>query len=648
MATLQKIQQVLEKRGFGSFRPSAELMDELEQLGKGGRRGIYVHVLHGGQHFYVGLSVDVRSRYLQHLETYGEIEHSAFLPVPTADLAPIEMEHIALLRDMGATLLNVLQPSEDMTSEEVAEMFDAEKQQAWLDDMTAYYSSGPRDYDPNELPRFAKRYADLLAHKNYSEELIDILSYFIRSFIPTPDKSEGYLWTLNCLTNAFQKHSATALFRISVHRPEVLTVVVNDKDPDMQPFFFMFTVAKGDLAETDLDALDDIPDISLDEIDFKTAKFEHFRINAYTLDAVWRLFANPAFVRAMKRCVYELMRSGQTPKNFSQSHCLPLCAQVMSRKPGIPQRVGTAGRASLAEVLADPQLDSVWIGHKDYSSLLVELFTRSVKGLAGSSDALLAHVNRCTYRPRGCMNGIAVDLLVQARKMRPFFPDVWRAFYPLLVSSSPVISAGASLSVCSFRPVPTSDPLLAVRDLLGLIKGAPTQEAEGMADDEKLADVRFNHEGFILAGVLHTLDERMIPHVKEAWERLTHGAKIQCFETWPSMASYSYLQFTLERLDESHGDEELFVVIIRNLQGLPHETYIHRICEVEFGYGQDVDGLPVTVVENSGSTYAEYAKNSLKALKAIAKKETKPKLVPDLIKTWQLWDDELTAAAQEK
>lgn len=649
MSTVTLVEALLLKSGFPAFRPSEELMDELKDLGLEERRGIYVHVLGGGTQFYVGLSIDVRSRYLQHLETYGSIEQSTFLHVPEPqDMAPIEMEHIALLREAGVTLLNVLQPAEDMSAEEVADMFDADKQQAWLDDMTAYYAGGPRDYDPQELPRFAKRHAELLAHKNYSEELIDILSYFIRSFIPTPDKSEGYLWTLNCLTNAFQRHPATALFRISVHRPEVLTVVVNDKDPDMKPFFLMFTVAKGDLAQIDLDALGDIADISFEEIDFKTAKFEHMRISAYTLDAVWRLFANPAFVRAIKRCVFELMRSGQTPKNFSQSHCLPLCAQVMSRKPVIPQRVGTAGRGTLAEVLADTELDSVWLNDEDYASLLVELFTRSVKGLNGASDALLAHSNRCTYRQQNLMGSIAGSLMVRSREMRAIFPDVWRAFYPLLVSASPPISSGASLAICGFRPVPKADPLLAVRDLLGLIKGAPSQISEGMSDEEKAEDNRFNHEGSILAGILHTGDERMIPHVLEAWGRLTRGARIRCFESWPPMASYAYLQFALDRLDESHDDQQLFVAIFNNLQNLPLQAHIRRIAEIEFAYGQDLEGLPVTVAEGSGSTYAEYAENSLKALKSIAKKETKPKLVPGLIKTWQMWDEDLTSAAEEE
>jgi hypothetical protein len=592
--------------------------------------------------------VDVRARYQQHLETYGEIEHSSFLLVPEPDdLAPVEMEHIALLRDAGATLLNVLQPAKDMSAEEVAEMFDADKQEEWLDDMTAYFDGSHREYNPEEMPRFEKRYSDLLAHKNYSEELIDLLSYFIRTCMPTPDKSEGYLWTLNCLTNAFQKHSARALFRISVHRPEVLTVVVNDKDPEMPRFFIMFTVAQNCVAPEDIQTLTDIPDVKITEVDYKTAKFPHVRINADSIDAAWRLFANPGFLRAMKKSVFELMRSGQTPKNFSQSHCLPLCQQVMSRKPQIPARLATPGRATLAEILADPSHDSVWLNNEDYLELLRQLFARTVRGDVAVTDALGAHANRNFYRSEAFMRTAGSSLLPDSRELRSQYPELWRAFYPLLSCTSSSLAAVATSAICGFRPVTKSDPLITVRDLLGLIKGAATQEKEGMTEEAIEEDSRFDFEGSIVAGILHTGDERVIPLVEEAWLRLNRRAKIQCFNSWPVMASYMYIQFALDRLDESHDDVELFMAILVNLRDLPTNTFIRRLVAVDFRFGEDIEGVPVTITENSGSTYAEYAIGSLKVLKYISKRESKPKLIPKLIDAWLMWDEEFTAEIEK-
>lgn len=647
MSNLSVVESLLLKSGFPPFRPSGELMDELAGLTGGARRGIYVHVLGGGTQFYVGLSIDVRSRYLQHLETYGSIEKSTFLHLPEpVDMAPVEMEHIARLRDAGATLLNVLQPAADMSAEDVAEMFDPDAQQAWLDDMTAYHDGGPRAYDPKDLPRFAKRHASLLAHKNYSEELIDLVSYFIRAFIPTPDKSEGYLWTLNCLTDAFTDHSAKALFRISVHRPEVLTVVVNDKDPEMAPFFIMFTAAKWEGAAADAEALAEIPDVEVHDLDFKTAKFPHFRVKALTVEAAWRLFANPAFIRGIKRAVFELMRSGQTPKNFSQSHCLPLCAQVMSRQPRIPASAGTHGRATLQEVLDDPSLDSVWLAPTDYLALLEGLFMRAARGHKAAAEGLLSHANRCRYRSPDLMARAATVLLVTARRLRPEIPEVWRTYYPLLGAVSPAIASGASLAICGFRTVPKADPLLAVRDLLLIVRGVETQEAEKMAAEARETDERFDHEGSIVAGILHTGDERVVPLVEESWKWLTRGARIRFFKSSPPITTYAYLQFAITRLDESHGDEELFVAVYNALEALPTKAIIRRIAEVNFEFGGDIEGLPVQVVEDSGSTFAEYAEGSMKALKAIAKRESKPKLVPDLIKSWLIWDDEFTAEVE--
>jgi hypothetical protein len=183
--------------------------------------------------------------------------------------------------------------------------------------------------------------------------------------------------------------------------------------------------------------------------------------------------------------------------------------------------------------------------------------------------------------------------------------------------------------------------------LLGLIKGAATQEKEGMTEEAIEEDSRFDFEGSIVAGILHTGDERVKPLVEEAWLRLNRRAKIRCFNAWPFLASYVYTQFALDRLDESHDDVELFMAIYGNLRDLPKNAVIRRLATVDLRFGEDTEGTPVTIAENSGSTYAEYATSSLKALKAIAKRESKPKLVPGLIDAWLMWDEEFTAEIEK-
>ena len=76
------VQVVLAKHGFPAFKPAAELMSELKGASASARAGVYVHAFKGGRAFYVGISVDVRKRYFQHLKNFKDIEYSTVLAVP--------------------------------------------------------------------------------------------------------------------------------------------------------------------------------------------------------------------------------------------------------------------------------------------------------------------------------------------------------------------------------------------------------------------------------------------------------------------------------------------------------------------------------------------------------------------------------------
>jgi hypothetical protein len=332
MNTIKKVESVLKQRGFTKLLPSVEIMTELQMLDEPGRRGIYVHAMPGLDKFYVGKSIDVVARYKQHLETYGKIERSAFLHVPEGELGPIEEEHIALFRELGVTLLNVLLPDEDLGSADIAEIFAPTSLQNWVADPKALWKGGPKDYRDEELARFDARYAKLRKHPEHSEELMDLLNLFIRKCIPSPDKTEKTFWTINCLTEAFLKHSSKAVYRISVHRPEVLTVVDNPKDPEMERFMILFTVANEVMQDSEVKSLSKIKDTFFYSGNgYRTAKFPHLRFAAKTPSAAFKLLQHEGFVRSAKVCVANLMQQGQVPRNFSQSHCLPLCRDVLSR-----------------------------------------------------------------------------------------------------------------------------------------------------------------------------------------------------------------------------------------------------------------------------------------------------------------------------
>ena len=337
MSKIAKLEKLLTKEGFTPFRPSEELMGELKKLPDGQRCGIYVHVLPGDEYFYVGLSVDVRDRYQQHRKTYQKINLSSFLSAPKDQIGILEQKYIAMLYRMNLKLLNILIPDDTSTAGDLSDSFGIEAQDQWMLGADSYYKGKGNSYSEVLLKKFEPRYNKLTSSKDYKSEYLDFISTFIRYCIPHPEKSEKVFWTLNCLTNAFQKHPARALFRVSVHRPEVLTFVVNHKDPHMEPFMVMFTIYPEAMTEEEHQEIKEIAGYVAYEANgngepfYKTAGFKHWQVRAYSIETAWELLRHTGFRRAIKDCVLKLMQKGQVPRNFSQSHCLPLCEEVMRR-----------------------------------------------------------------------------------------------------------------------------------------------------------------------------------------------------------------------------------------------------------------------------------------------------------------------------
>ena len=335
MKDIKDVEAQLMRDGFSAFTDSIVLMRKIGLLPKAQRRGIYVHLMADKRSFSVGLSKDVRSRYKQHLKAGKDIVLSAFLSVPTGRLGILEQKYISKLYQLGLPLRNILIPDEDSGAGDLSDVFGQAEENVWLKDNDAFFKKGWKAYDQDSLEKFKGRYRDLMKSGLCTDEYLDFLALFIRACLPHPEKTEKVFWTLNCLTAAFQGHSAKALLRVSVHRPEVLTFVVNESDPKMPAFMVMFTVSTDVFTSKQLNSLTKRSGVSCVENVYKSADFAHHQVRAHTMPVAWSLLRDPVFRRGIKDCVLKLMGKGQVPRNFSQSHCLPLCAEVMQRKVSV-------------------------------------------------------------------------------------------------------------------------------------------------------------------------------------------------------------------------------------------------------------------------------------------------------------------------
>lgn len=653
MHPLKKTQRWLLKRGFSEFKPSAGFMAELAQLPENGRRGIYVHAMKDGTEFYAGLSIDVVERYQQHLQTYGTIEHSAFLPVPEEPLEPLEAAVIDDLRRIKVTLLNVLIPSEltgwalhDEDADEDGYVdgklteIDANQMDDWARDLSGYLDCGPSAYDPRDLPKFSKRYADLLAHPGYREDLVDFLSYFIRKVIPKADETQQVLWALNCLTETRRWDSAITLFRLTVHRPEILAIHHCKQGEDLPTNRFVFTIHAGVLDQHDLTAMMAIPGLGTPEGQFKTARFPHMQVELDSVESAWSFMAIPGVLLALRKCALKLMESGRVQPRIGQAHCLPLCQSVFARKPQPPERIAKSIPISADHARVSIGSDSAWLPEEQSELLLNELFVKAAAGDASSLGELARHSNRFHYRSNNyeCME----RLVAKAIEMRGTHPDVWKAMQALTHSTCAEVSSKAAYAVCLLRPVTADDRLAAVRELISDFKDSPPPVAnENQELAEYLRKISLKHQGSILSGIVHTGDADAIELAGPAWRRLDSAAKLTFFEASLDLMSYAHLNFLLGLLEEAEEEPDVQASIVRVLcspGGLDHPI----IQSVVFNFGLLNGNHHHAIDPERWNYFSDFAEGHADELEEIGVKMGDPDAMQRILREWSEWDADQT------
>jgi hypothetical protein len=328
------IEAALMKEGFTAFQDSQSLMNELAALPPKGRSGIYVHFFAGAEEwFYLGLSVDVRQRYYQHIKNHTDIIKTAWLPAPRENLVALELKYLSLMQEHQAQLRNILKHREDYRWEDFQDVFDDEKANAWL--MDPYQDRTDYDVVDKELEaNYAKRFATLEAHPDFREDHLDIINYYLRNFVFDPAHTAQMFWNVTCLTNGGYEEpfdKLTALLRINIHMPEVFTLILNEDYPGQPRLTFNFHVAADHFSEEDLARFEKTFGGQPHPGNYRATGGPQCQFQAADVEGVWALFRDPAFRIAAKVSNIRLMRQGLLARRLSQSHCLPLAKAALSR-----------------------------------------------------------------------------------------------------------------------------------------------------------------------------------------------------------------------------------------------------------------------------------------------------------------------------
>lgn len=335
------VQAVLSKHGFHAFKPAAQLMSELKTASASSRAGVYVHAFKGGRAFYVGISVDVRKRYFQHLKNFKDIEYSTVLAVPRDKQFLLEFELIGELMRRKIPLRNLLRPDLDYSQRDIDLIVRELGDSQGISDADSFYR-GPQRVKDAALERsldeghpLVTKHREMLAHPLYSKQMAKVFARYVRTCIPLPALTERSFWTVTCMNAGLYPkpcHKLRVMTRISVTRPEVFSTVIDDMGaaPVLE---YNFYVAAEPISTGELARLKAIPGVRYAANYQESIKLPLHQFFAFDAKSAMQLLDSAEFRNAAKLHNLLLMRHwGQNTVRRVGFHNLPLSRQLFAEK----------------------------------------------------------------------------------------------------------------------------------------------------------------------------------------------------------------------------------------------------------------------------------------------------------------------------
>lgn len=186
------------------------------------RCGIYVLHFADGR-YYVGQSIDVTRRYVEHRQNHPDIRKLSFHCFPEVDLSSIEDELIRLLQHQGLHLRNSRGIIPLAGEADFDLLMTVSEQQAWLNDVQTADLSGSRIVDADLRNRTTAKYVKLRQKPQFSD-FIAVAQEYVRTAIPRARASEVSFWSCSCLPKSH------IYSRISINWQEVFSVIVNPEE----------------------------------------------------------------------------------------------------------------------------------------------------------------------------------------------------------------------------------------------------------------------------------------------------------------------------------------------------------------------------------------------------------------------------------
>lgn len=194
------------------------------------RCGIYV--LHfANDEYYIGLSINVATRFLQHRKTYDDIEFVSFKRLSLGELRKEEERIIKNAEKSKFRLRNKIHTSVTVSTSPFDEIMDIQVGTEWIADVDNNDFSGERIVDEEHRRKYQRNYQHL-REKPMGNEAIEVFRQYVKNCIPAPLRTELYYWSVTCLPG----DGKWLYIRLNV-KQEVLRIVKSGND--IEVVFFL-------------------------------------------------------------------------------------------------------------------------------------------------------------------------------------------------------------------------------------------------------------------------------------------------------------------------------------------------------------------------------------------------------------------------
>lgn len=318
----------IERQGFARWdvssneNPSARMNTEE-------RCGVYVLAFEDAQ-WYVGQSVDVVRRYVEHQANHDDIARVYFKTVERSALNDVERSTVALLEHLwGWPTRNIRLSSLPKGEPELFDLLSESDFERWLRDPSFYLEAGSRTDLDVQARKLAARQAELDNHPRV-RDVKRLVEEYLKRLLPLPLSTQMDYWSLSCLPQAHAK----TLVRLNLNWQEVFTLI-NTPNGILASFHVARSPLQRPLLKRAAFRLRN-PGLRFINHTYEPGGPDQVQLLVRGANSAARLMRDSDFTRAARLFNGRLMRKGRVNAGNAASHCAGWVASL-----NIQERSGT-------------------------------------------------------------------------------------------------------------------------------------------------------------------------------------------------------------------------------------------------------------------------------------------------------------------